>query len=99
MSALPKKSRPLRGLLFLTLACLYHFHTPFAVRLRSSLARLDCSGPLGSATPFSSLACGQDGPEPDEVVAVGRVVVDAVRRPAEERDVVPTAAAKHTERA
>ncbi len=49
--------------------------------------------------PAAGLSWGQDGAEPDVVVAVRRVVVVAVRRPAVVRVVVPTAAAIHTVRA
>ena len=84
-----------RALLLSTLIRLSFSHIRSAGRLRSSLARDACS----AAQLLSSLTWGQDGTEPKVVVPVGRVVDVAERRPAVERDEVPTAAPKHPVRA
>ncbi len=67
MSALRKKPRPLRGLLFFQSHTLDQSHTRSAGRLRSSLARHACSALL-----LSSLTWGQDNPEPNIAAPVGR---------------------------
>jgi len=65
-----------------------------ALLLRSSLRFHRCKH-----SACCSLTCRQDGTESYAVVPVRRVVVVAVRRPADERDVVPPAAPKHAVRA
>jgi len=74
---------------------------PFSYPLRSQ-ASLILRSPrlLRSALLLSSLNCGQDRAEPYEGDPAGRLAaVVAVRRPAVERVVAPTAAPKHAVRA
>src|SRR5450759_436101 len=75
---------------------LYIFLARSAVRLRSSLA----SPRLLRSGCFCSLTWGQDGTESKGAAPARRDAVEvAVRRPAVERVVEPTAAPKHTGRA
>ena len=80
MSALHKKTRPLRGLFFSTLARLYTPAAPLPLRSQAPLAPL-ASPRLLRAAPLacSWLTWGQDNPESKVVDPEGRVVVEAVR--------------------
>ena len=79
MSALHKKTRPLRGLFFSTLARLYTPAAPLPLRSQAPLAPL-ASPRLLRAAPLacSWLTWGQDNPEPNDVAPAGRV--DAAER-------------------
>ena len=91
----PKIATAARALL-LPLSYCCRFRTP--LHSQSSLVprspRL-----LRSALLLNSLTWGQNGTESKADVPVRRVVVAAVRRPAVDRAVAPTAAPKHTVRA
>ena len=80
MSALHKKTRPLRGLFFSTLARLYTPAAPLPLRSQAPLAPL-ASPRLLRAAPLacSWLTWGQDNPETKVVVPEGREVGVAVR--------------------
>ena len=80
MSALHKKTRPLRGLFFSTLTRLYTPAAPLPLRSQAPLAPLAAPRLLRAAPlPSSWLTWGQNNPEPNTVVPAGRVVVAAER--------------------
>ena len=80
MSALHKKSRPLRGLFFSTLARLYTPAGPLPLRSQAPLAPLASPRLLRAAPRACSwLTWGLDNPETKVAVPVGRDVAVAVR--------------------
>src|ERR1039458_2856082 len=102
MSYSRQKSRPLRGLSFLHSTGRTRLLAPTALRSQASLVPRSPQLLRAAHPPrsLSSLTGGQDGPEPEGVVAARRVeVVAAVRRPAVERAAAPTAAPNHAARA
>jgi hypothetical protein len=80
MSALHKKTRPLRGLFFSTLARLYTPAAPLPLRSQAPLAPLASPRLLRAAPRACSwLTWGQDNPETNVVAPGGRVEAAAER--------------------